>query len=558
VRLAPDLELPLDSVSRTFGILAMRGAGKSNAAAVMAEEMFAAKLPFVVVDPVGSWFGMRSSSDGTGPGLAIPIFGGKHGDLPLDRSNGVALADLIVSRRLSCILDLSTFDSESAKKQFLLDFARHLYQKNEDPLHLFLEEADDYIPQKPMRDEAQLLRAWENIVRRGRSRGLGMTMITQRSASINKMVLTQVETLIVLRTTGPQDIKAIEAWIQYHQAGEEVISSLSALADGDAWVWSPQFLGTMKRIHIRRRRTFDSGATPKNFTGSNARPTTTLADVNLDDIQKQMASTIEKAKANDPSVLQRQILALKQEIVAIKKAPPRMPDVPKSKDDVSWVAENGRLQKRIAHLNGILKKIKSMLAGNFFDDTQVAVQHVGPSDPRIPRLTLPVKFEQRTTRAVSSSSELGNSGLRRIMIALAQYPQGRSARQVGILAGLSSKSGSFNTYLSKGRSSGWIEGERGLLRITDAGLDMLGDFDPLPQGEALLNYWLNELGDSGAARILRVLADRYPKAVSKEEVGRAADLSHTSGSFNTYLSRLRTLELAEGRGDLRASDTLFL
>ncbi|HET7910018.1 MAG TPA: hypothetical protein VFL19_04870, partial [Nitrospira sp.] len=63
-------------------------------------------------------------------------------------------------------------------KYFLLKFAQRLYEKNEDPLHLFLEEADDYIPQKPMRDEAQLLRAWENIVRRGRARGLGMTIIT--------------------------------------------------------------------------------------------------------------------------------------------------------------------------------------------------------------------------------------------------------------------------------------------------------------------------------------------------------------------------------------------
>lgn len=33
------LNLPLESVSRSFGILAMRGAGKSNAAAVMAEEL---------------------------------------------------------------------------------------------------------------------------------------------------------------------------------------------------------------------------------------------------------------------------------------------------------------------------------------------------------------------------------------------------------------------------------------------------------------------------------------------------------------------------------------
>ena len=76
LRLAPDLALPLEAVTETFGILAARGAGKSNTAAVMAEEMFTAKLPFVVVDPVRAWWGLRSSRDGTGPGLPMPQKGG--------------------------------------------------------------------------------------------------------------------------------------------------------------------------------------------------------------------------------------------------------------------------------------------------------------------------------------------------------------------------------------------------------------------------------------------------------------------------------------------------
>lgn len=103
LHLSPDLAIPDGAVTQTFGILAVRGAGKSNTAAVMAEEMFAAKLPFVVIDPVGAWWGLRSSFDGKGPGLAIPIFGGQHGDVPLNRESGELLADLIVEKRLSCV-----------------------------------------------------------------------------------------------------------------------------------------------------------------------------------------------------------------------------------------------------------------------------------------------------------------------------------------------------------------------------------------------------------------------------------------------------------------------
>lgn len=154
LRISPNLALPVEAVTETFGILAARGAGKSNTAAVMAEEMFKAKLPFVVVDPVRCWYGLRSSRDGQAPGLAVPIFGGRRGDVPLERGGGQLVADLVVDQRLSCVLDLSDFESEGAKKQFLLDFARRLYQRNEAPLHLFLEEADDYIPQRPMGREA--------------------------------------------------------------------------------------------------------------------------------------------------------------------------------------------------------------------------------------------------------------------------------------------------------------------------------------------------------------------------------------------------------------------
>ena len=142
LHISPDLAFPVEAVTQTFGILSVRGAGKSNCGAAMAEEMFRAKLPFVAVDPVGAWWGLRSSADGKGTGLAIPIFGGRHADVPLERGAGQVIADLVVDERLSCVVDVSEF-SEGDKIRFLTDFAERLYRRNQDPLHLFLEEADD-------------------------------------------------------------------------------------------------------------------------------------------------------------------------------------------------------------------------------------------------------------------------------------------------------------------------------------------------------------------------------------------------------------------------------
>lgn len=155
----------------------------------------------------------------------------------------------------------------------------------------------------------------------------------------------------------------------------------------------------------------------------------------------------------------------------------------------------------------------------------------------------------------SENGEIGG-GLKRMMIALAQRP-GLAKKQLGVRAGLSSSSGTFGTYLGRLRSNGWVIDQGDGLLLTEAGFAALGEFDPLPEGQALLNYWLNELGEGGAGRMLRVLADAYPDALGKEQLGERAQISHTSGTFGTYLGKLRTLELVEGRSELRAAREFF-
>lgn len=84
--------LPLEAASRATAILAIRGAGKTYCAAVLAEEADRCGVPIVVVDPVGVWWGLRSSADGTGPGLPVIIFGGDRAARVLEE--GAALGPL--------------------------------------------------------------------------------------------------------------------------------------------------------------------------------------------------------------------------------------------------------------------------------------------------------------------------------------------------------------------------------------------------------------------------------------------------------------------------------
>ncbi len=551
LKLGTNISFPNEAITETFGILAARGAGKSNTAAVMAEEMYAAGLPFVVIDPVGSWWGLRSSKTGSGPGLDIPLFGGKRGDVPLERTGGRLIADLVVDERLSCILDLTMFDSEAAKKQFLLDFAKRLYQRNEEPLHLFLEEADDYIPQRPQREEAQLLRAWENIVRRGRARGLGMTMITQRSASINKNVLTQVQTLIAMRTTGPHDRKSIEEWVKYNDESRDILKSLPSLADGEAWVWSPQFLKTTKKVKFRRRHTFDSGSTPKMAVKSK---TATLADVNVDKLRERMADTIKRAEEDDPKILKRRIAELERDI----KRPGAATD--------TVIDENRKLRADLDVANGRLQESENLRCGldaqldGSFELAQRLVDRLTKTDAPPERIS-PVATTVRTAapsaprpiRTPSQAAPNLGKGELRILTAIAQHTDGVSREQISVLTGY--KRSSRDTYMQRLSSAGLIE-TGPTVTATAEGISKLGpDFELLPTGDALRSYWLDRLG-GGEKALLQEVITVYPSALSRGQL--SARTNYKRSSRDTYLQRLKARQLivVSGAG-VSASDKLF-
>ena len=75
------------------------------------------------------------------------------------------------------------------------------------------------------------------------------------------------------------------------------------------------------------------------------------------------------------------------------------------------------------------------------------------------------------TPALSSDGPLKlPSGERRILTALAQYPQGRSKVQVAVLTGYAATGGGFNNYLGALRSRAFIDGDGDKLTITDAGI----------------------------------------------------------------------------------------
>jgi uncharacterized protein len=571
LHVGPELDLPADAITQSIALLAVRRAGKSNAAAVIAEEMYHAALPWVAIDPKGDWWGLRSSKDGTGPGLPVPIFGGLHGDMPLVPEAGKLIADLIYGDNLTCVLDVSEFASKAAQMRFLADLAERLFRLHggqPQPRHVFLEEADDFIPQRVMRDQARCVGAWTKLVKQGGSRGLGVTLISQRSAVVNKDALTQTETLIALRTTSPQDRKAILEWVSYHDVAREVVDSLPGLDDGEAWVCSPHWLARhgqppIQKTRFRQRATYDSGATPA--IEQKRRPAT-LADIDLAAILGRMEAVTEKAAQDDPAALRRRIADLERKLKAAGDAtalaaenrdlrdrldaalarPPERVEVP-----VLTPGDMAAAEQVITALRDVAGSLEVSLS-RAQQQTPKAAAQPAPAPRGAAPAPRPAERPRPAPAAEGQTADL-TKAQRAILSVLAQFPDGRSKKQLAMLTRYSHTSGGFNGSLAGLRSAGLIERGDPII-ITGAGREALGgDWEPLPTGRDLIEYWITYLSKAEGT-VLRLLLDSWPAPMSKAAIAEAAGYSPTSGGFNGALAKLRSLQLITGGADAMFPD----
>jgi hypothetical protein len=597
LEISPDLSLPLEAVTWTFSVLAIKGSGKSNVLVVMAEEMHKAGLHWIALDPKGDWWGIQSSGDGKSPGLSVPIFGGEHGNVPLYPDSGPALADLLINEGISAVIDVSEF-TKGEMSRFLGGpnpqeggkgdgfFARLYKKKNrsQPPTHVFLEEVDEYLPQQVTKEIAKLHYDGQKIATKGRYRGLGVTCATQRPARFHNDVLTQTENLIAMRNLAPTERKQVKLWTDYHGQSKEIVDSLPSLDDGEAWVVSPQKLKIVKRVRFRRRSTFDSGATPDVVVRGKRRPPT-LADINLPAIEESMAETIEKAKAEDPTLLRRRIAELEKQLGEKPKdvpapAEPEVIEVP--------VFAPGELDKLYELTGGLFDRLNEALGQRHIHELLDTASRIHfkldevrgnsgaarsvlqpapkprakprPADPPARRLTSPpVPPPGRRVEEESDDVSL-KAGARRILETYARHhPMKLTRSQLGTLAGFKITGGTFQTYFSKLKRHGFVEELGRESWITDEGFAHLGEIPPSPMTtEEIIERWRGVL-KAGARAMLDVLIDCYPGEIARVDLATAVDMTESGGTFQTYLATLRRNGLAEvNASDVRASDTLFM
>lgn len=576
LKIAPGLALPIDAVTETFAWIGTRGGGKTYGAKVMVEEMLGAGLQVVIIDPMPAWWGLRASADSKGPGLDIAIIGGSRGDVPLEAAGGVVAADLVAVDGVSAILDLSEL-SKGKRRQFVVDFAERLYEKNREPMHLVVEEADMFVPQNA-RGEERMEGAFEDLVRRGRGRGIGISLLSQRPQVVNKNVLELSENFIAFRALGTRSRDAIDDWFDAHAdkaTREEVSNSLPSLDTGEAWFYSPHFLHTLKRVRFREAITFDSSATPK--PGERRRQPKKLAEIDMAALADRMAEAIERKKAEDPAELRKQLAALRRD---------------HDTEKAQWVTEISHLRELVAEApteevrvpvlnDDAAEKLRAATDGmrDVLDMTRAAYDDLERTQDMVvemlkaaPAAKALIESSRRSApwpaqvAEATASEEVGNvtGSDRRVLDALAWlesigiHPARKE--QVGFLARYKITGGRFSNVLADLK-------RRGLIHSPGAGMLELGtegrkhaDVPPAPLTTAALHAAVLERLTPSQCAVMQPLLDVWPNALSRAELANRSHYDAHGGRFANLVGELVRLGLADRPtpGHVAAADVMFI
>lgn len=251
LNLGPGLALPLaDVVGQCVAILGIRGSGKSNTAGVIFEELLAAHYPMSIVDIDGEYFGLKEKYE------VLVVGSGENVDVELDMAAAGEVADLSLHEGVPVILDVSDMLADE-RERFLLEYLTRIWAlagKLRKPYMIGIEECHEFIPQGVRTDLKEVI---ARIALRGRKRGLGAVVISQRSAKVEKDVLTQAGMLFLHRVVHEADMRVYGELLPWRRL--EAKETVSQLGVGECIFMSGS---TARKVKIRLRHTFHGGYTP--------------------------------------------------------------------------------------------------------------------------------------------------------------------------------------------------------------------------------------------------------------------------------------------------------
>ena len=224
-------------------IIGQSGSGKSYLIGVIAEELCRNQLPFMIIDTEGEYGSLKSA-------FKVIWIGGTGADVGIDTDYD-KLVRLSIERGVPVVFDVSEALDKQAYVESVLGSVYSVEEKMRTPYLVIVEEANKFAPQATHRGTNMI----EEIGVRGRKRGIGLVVATQRPATISKTLLAQCSYGFIGRLAIENDIGAIDMLL----GSRNMLRDIPKLKSGE---FIPFGIGKSAMLHVKERIAEPGGTTP--------------------------------------------------------------------------------------------------------------------------------------------------------------------------------------------------------------------------------------------------------------------------------------------------------
>ncbi|MEM0154390.1 MAG: DUF87 domain-containing protein [Methanothrix sp.] len=262
-------------------VIGQSGSGKSFLIGVIAEELSKSHLPFLIIDTEGEYVNL-----GKAYGLIV-VGNGPEANIGLDTDYELLFRQSIQAKK-PVVMDVS---DAVEPQQAVYGAVKALYDVEEElrsPYLVIIEEADKFVPQV-VKSRINII---EEVSVRGRKRGIGLLVATQRPANISKNVLAQCSYGFIGKLTIENDFDSISILLENRKRMEEV----AKLGTGE---FLPFGIGSEDVFKVKGRSIMHVGSTPSiNYSEG--------AEISLESVISQLkkAGPIQRASRQARQKLQ--------------------------------------------------------------------------------------------------------------------------------------------------------------------------------------------------------------------------------------------------------------
>ncbi len=547
-------------------IQANSGGGKSYLLRLLCERAVE-QVPIIILDPEGEFASLREKVDA--------VLVGSQGDIPTDLRSAALLARKLIELQVSGIIDLYELTPHNRRQYVklfldaLIDLPRELWR----PTLIVIDEVHKFAPERGTGD-AVSTQSVINLMSLGRKRGFSGILATQRFSKLHNDAAAETNNIVIGRTVLDADQKRAGEYLGLSTTDRRLLRNLKP---GEFYAFGPAItpvgLFTFKADKVATSH-------PKAGERYKIKPPK-ASDViksivgQIDDLPevaeqeaRDIASVKEQAKHREAELkatihsLQTELAKKPTPVVETKQIPifpeEKMLELQDRIDDYfkpfAQMLDNA--QTTAEKIESLMLDMRKAIPVEEVQPVKAmaAAASVTPSRPVIaPKSTL--VYKEPPTPVTSGLSKAEGLILRAFY--WTKDDNNVSPAKIGFYSGYSFKSGGFSNTLSSLRTKGLLAG----YKITDAGIALAAQSSEVKPTGLELREWLRTKLSKCENEILDVLVSHPRERLSNESIAAetVTQYSAASGGFSNAMSRLRSLEAAEGSGreGTKAADVFF-